>query len=443
MPLLESSSSWTRSEPRGTGDGMAMSAGDLRITHTRSGASGKDETVVAEFDRKGVVVTWPRVESIGAHLSLESGPEVPEPLILRDTRGWITLREGHRLGKTASTLAHSEERIRYWTAVGAGYNGRSYSEVHGMASEVDGLMKWAKLVPVTQSVFFEENGRVRSISMEAKNEDPVLLGGSLGLRLLTSYRHQPFPTDGRYGFDTSLQVRTRSDELLTWSDHRSTHQLVQDLMTLVYGRPCSSRLVSVMREDDQEREPVDERRSWREVYEPSFGRGESTANTLSPKAEPLFYLDEADPEKIHMWLSESGTWGRATGIAVAALFHGELPVESRLIQVAVALEALGYAIARHRHPDQRPPRAYVSKLDLIFETLGFLPTSVLGAGGSRAAWVTSFTRAYNGVKHADNELTEPLVAWELADQGVDLFRCWLAVYLGVAPEVIDERLKPR
>lgn len=419
-----------------------LKVGDVRIAHVRNEVTGEDEVVVAELDSRGVTVTWPRSISMGDALSLNSDRKVPDPLIVRDGKGWLTLCGGYSLGASASSLNVSEERIRYWRAIHSGNRQRDYSGVNGMTSEIEGLAKWSRLSPVTQQLLMaEERTRLRGVSITAENIDCVLMGGPLNLELTTSYHYQPSPPDGRYTIDTSLLVRTRSDALVAWPEHRHAHQMMQDLMSLVYGKPCLAELVSVMREDDQESKPTDERRFWREAYEPSFGRQSSSAEALDFNVTPLFYFDEADAEKIHSWLSEVDTWGRPTWIGVTALFHDDLPAESRLVQVAVALEALGYAIAKHRSPEEEPPWPFTSKLKVIFESIGILPEAIVGHGGSVDSWVDTFNSAYLGVKHADNPATEPLLAWECAKQGLDLFRCWLAVHLGVDRQLILERLE--
>lgn len=418
-----------------------LNEGDVRIAHTRSGASGQDEVVVAEFDEEGVLVTWPRPLGMSDALVMNEDLRVPEPLIARDGEGWVTFCEGHPLGVSGSTLGHSKERIRYWRAIKTGSRGLNYAEVNGMTSEIDGLAKWAKLTPVTQKVLFDAKSRLRGVSLTAENLDSLVLGGVFNLRLTTSYVHSPSPSGGRYAIDTSLLVRTSSSELVSWGEHRNAHQMIQDLMSLVYGKPCLADLKSVMREDDQEREPTDERRFWREAYEPSFGRSSHQASPLDQKAQPLFYLDEADLLRIDAWISEAEYWGRPTWIGVTALFHKDLPAEARLVQVAVALEALGYAIAKYSNPEKEPPYKFEAKLKLIFEALRFLPNAVTGETDGYEGWVASFNAAYNGVKHADNSLTEPVVAWELAEQGITLFRCWLAVHLGVDVDLIQKRLR--
>ena len=109
-----------------------LEPGVVRIAHTRSGAEGSDEVVVAEFDTKGVLVRWPRALDLVEALRLnDDSRQIPDPLILRDGDGWLTLAEGYTVGASASSLGHSLERLRYRRAIHSGANGVDYVGVNG------------------------------------------------------------------------------------------------------------------------------------------------------------------------------------------------------------------------------------------------------------------------------------------------------------------------
>lgn len=419
-----------------------LEPGIVRVAHTRSGGEGSNEVVVAELDARGVLVSWPRALGfVDAFRLNDDGRQIPEPLILRDGNGWLTLTEGYTMGASASSLGHSLERLRYSRAIHTGAHGVDYVGVNGMTSEIDGLAKWAKLVPVTTQLMLGEEGKgIKGVSVVAKNLDSLSLGGPLDLQLETSYSHNPTPKGGVFTISTALLVRTRSSELESWQTHQQTHRMMQDFMCLVYGKPCESRLISVMREDDQELSPTDERRYWRDAYQPSFGRAVDPDHQLTDD-EPLFFLDEANADLVAKWLSEYLYWSRPTWIAMSALFHRTLPVESRLLQVAVALEALGYAIAEKANPDKKVSGTYETLLKNIFNFLGYEPNTVVGEGGSRDSWCRAFNEAYKGVKHADNGLTEGREAWTRAREGLILIRCWFAAALGVPEALVTQRLR--
>lgn len=406
--------------------------------HTRSGESGSDETVVVELGEQGADVVWPRAIGMVEALSRNDKRTVPDPLVLRSGGGWLTLQAGYDHGTSASTLSHSEQRLRYFRAVSTGARGVDYSSIHGMSSTVDGLATWTGRTPVTQQIAFDKaNQHVNELTITAKNLEPLRLGGPLNLELTTSYTHSPRPKGGVYQISTALDVRTRSQDALDWDVHARTHRMIQDLMCLVYGRPALSRISKVMREDDQEFETGDERRQWREAYEPAFGRSARGIERLTDDDKPLFYFDDVDPKTVTAWLAADDLWSRPTWIGVTPLFHADLPVESRLLQVAVALEALGAAIAERDRI--KPPKTFEGLLKLVWESLGFVPERIVGSS-STAEWSKEFNRVYKGVKHADNSLPDPLDAFHRAQEGLTLIRCWLGVELGVSSEVLAKNL---
>ena len=90
---------------------------------------------------------------------------------------------------------------------------------------------------------------------------------------------------------------------------------------------------------------------------------------------------------------------------MSALFARSLPVESRLLQIAVALEALGYAILKRQSPGTVVNDTFEGLLAHIFDALGYAPEAVVGEHGTARSWRSAFNKAYKGVKHADNALT--------------------------------------
>ena len=84
-----------------------MEPGVVRVAHTRVGDEGPDEVVIAELDDEGIAVSWPRTLRFADAFSLNNPSRaMPDPLILRDGDGWLTLTEGSPHGVSASTLGH-------------------------------------------------------------------------------------------------------------------------------------------------------------------------------------------------------------------------------------------------------------------------------------------------------------------------------------------------
>lgn len=415
-----------------------MVAGTSRIGHVVS-ADESDAVASATFDDRGVVLVWPRqlgfIEAFG---SVEKERTV-QSLVFRDAHGWLTLREGHTVGTTASSTGSSEERLRFPCALRTGARGVDYAGVNGMASEIDGLGTWAKMSAVRSELRLQEK-RIAGVSIHAENLEAVDLGGPLALTLETSYRHSPTPKGGVYSISDALRVRTKSSDLVPWKEHAAAHHMIQDLMCLVYGKAIGARLVSVMREDDQELEPTDDRRFWIDAYEPTFGRGNDKVVPLADEATPLFFLDETNPTKVAAWLQEFALWSRPTWIAVTTLFQRDSTVEAQLLQMGVALEALGNALWRRDNPGGvKAPTYYPGLLQRVTDAVQLESQAVYG-GDSVDSWRNNFNQAFKGIKHADQDLPEAAEAHLRWKQAFTLIRCWLAVELGVDRDLLVERL---
>lgn len=415
-----------------------MEPGTTRIGHVVS-TDEPDAVASVTFDDRGVVLTWPReLGFIDAFKQVEVLSTF-ERLVFRDANGWLTLRDGRSMGSSASTTGSSEERLRFSCALHTGARGIDYSSVDGMSSEVDGLGRWAKMSAVHSELRFED-GRPAGVSILAQNLDDRGLGGPLNLTLGTSYTHSPTPRGGVYSILDALRVRTTSSELVPWGEHAAAHHMIQDLMCLVYGKPVGSRLVAVMREDDQPMEPKDERRFWVDAYQPSFGRGGSAVEPLPDSAEPLFYLDEADASRVAGWLTEFQMWSRPTWIGVTTLFEKASPVEVLLLQTAIALEALGHSLWRRDNPDgKRAPTDYQG---LVKRVTDVVPSDIPGIydDATPKAWRAGLSAAYRATKHPEHRLPDGAEAYRLWKQAFTLIRCWLAIELGVEPDLVLNRL---
>jgi hypothetical protein len=416
-----------------------MEAGLTRMGHVVS-TDDAEAVISVTFDDRGVTVVWPRELDMFEAFQRNESHDVPDVLIFRDDKGFLTLREGGGAGMSMSTLGSSVERLRFRSVVETGSSGADYAKVNGMSSEVDGLARWAKMHPVTGQIEFHGPEKRPRVVIAAENLASKELGGQLDLTLETSFTHHPTPKNGVYSISEALTVRTRSRRRKAWQVHATEHHMMQDLMCLVYAHPCKAAIRSVMRTDDQPMPIKDGKYWWPNVYEPSFGRGTGEGKALPEDRRPFFYLDEADSGRIAAWLSDFQLWSRPTWIAVTTMFQQDSTVESQLLQVGVALEALGYAIWRQAKPSGSKTPAYVDLLKHVTEAVGIQHPLLYGKNVSAGKWRDRFNAAFKGAKHADNPLPSGHEAVLRARQGFLLIRCWLALELGVPRRLVRERL---
>ncbi len=297
------------------------------------------------LDDEGAELLIPAVGDFGTLFrknEVAESTSAPTSLRFRDTRGEVVLGGCRDLGTTVSTIGTGSTRIRADRVVRAGEVETDYGYVDGMSTEIDGLATWSGMTTI--KTIIEKDPL--AVVIRAQNREAIDLGGRPAVTIKSSFTHNPMPKTSEHSITDTATLRTRSDALIDWKEHAAVHHMYQDLMCLVYGQPCIARIAAVKREDDQPFvKPGDSRRTWREVYEPTFGR---TLRQSEPfdriKSRPLFRYADTDPAQLTSWTTEWNLWSRPTWIAVTTMFQSGTTIEARLLQMGVALEALGYAI---------------------------------------------------------------------------------------------------
>lgn len=421
---------------------MTFPESEACLAHTQSLNPGNDETILIEFDNEGALVTWPRSQSLIDVLNSIDSNYVPEPLIARTSKGWVTLNDGVFRGSSSSSLSHSELRFRYRHVINAGRNGRDYSEINGLTSKIDGLAEWAKMWPIeTELKFDDTQNKLIEISVTAKNLPPKHLPGELSPQLETYSLYKPAEYDEATSISGALVYRTHSEFLTSWQDHETSHQMMADLMTLAYGRACRFTIESARRTDDELIRKGQTVQQWRDAFAPAAHRKKAPSEKASTNISPLFHLNETDSNKLEYWLSPRSPWRRALNIAVSTYFSGNLTSEMKYINVAIALESLGYSIGRCLSSPKSQLRTFNDQLRQVVRLVGEPTMSIITKSSTTDSWITEAGNAYNGLKHANRKATDWRVADEMAKQGLALIRAWTAIELGVDAEVVHDRLR--
>ena len=421
---------------------MTFPESEACLAHTQSLNPGSDETILIEFDDEGALVTWPRSQSLIDALSSTDSKLIPEPLIARTSKGWVTLNNGVFRGSSFSSLSHSELRFRYRHAINAGHNGKDYSEINGLTSKIDGLAEWAKMWPTeTEIEFNDKQNKPIGMSVKAKNLPPKHLPGELSPQLETYFVHKPAEYDEVTSISGALVYRTHSESLTSWQDHETSHQMMADLMTLAYGRACRFTITSAWRKDDEVLRNGETVKRWKDAFAPSERREEAPVKITPSTTSPLFHLEELNSDKLGEWLSSKSPWRRALNIAVSTYFSKNLSSEMKYINVAIALEALGFSIGKECGTSNKQLRTFNDQVAQIVKLVGEPTVSLITKSSTPERWTTEAGNAYNGLKHANRKATDWRVAEEKAEEGLTLIRAWAAIELGVDAELVNERLK--
>lgn len=421
---------------------MTFSRSGTHLAHTRSLNSESDEVVLIEFDTKGVLVTWPRSQSLFEILNSSDYPSAPEPLIARNQDGWMTFNDGNPQSLSASSVGHTELKFRYRHAIHSGANGIDYSKLNGLASEIEGLAEWAKMWPTTTRVEYgDEQNRPTAVSIRAENLPIKQLSGDLQPQLETSYHHKPKGYEEVASISGALVYKTHSENPIAWQEHENSHQMMADLMTLAYGKPCRFTIDSVWRKDDEMVRDGKTVQQWRDAFAPAERRDGSLIELAPPTTSPLFHLEEVESNKLASWLSSKSPWRRALNIAVSTYFSDNLTSEMKYINVAIALESLGFTIGRELRIPKNKLKKFNTQVLQIAEIVGGTLMQTITKSSTPEQWTIEAGNAYNGLKHANREATDWRVADEKAEEGLTLIRAWAAIELGVDAELVNERLK--
>lgn len=322
-----------------------------------------------------------------------------------------------------------------------------HNQVHGMISELEGFDRWAEQQSISQKLILSnQQGEPPVAVLKAEAQKPTLLGSSFNVQANAGYllpSHATYSTS--YTIHNVASLRSQTADLKSWDEHQQVHRMIQDLVCLAYGYPCSIRLKKILRTDNQPYLPEDSQETsgkyyWHEAFENNFGR----SRDVKPRKEiedfdPLFRLSDTHLDDMENWIENFDKWSRPTWIAVESIFQPHLAAESRMLLIGSAMEALGYAIWLYdEHGGVMPPGRKPSAPRYFERVAKTLPWGDLEIAGQSTPekWAESFNTVYKGCKHADNPLPDGVKAFDCAQEGLMVIRCWIAKKLGVSDEIL-------
>ena len=367
-------------------------------------------------------------ENTDQHPPLMSMPpkEVPERLVFADRHGitgldGCSVRRSSRKGRLPSWVeVHADHAIE---TVGAN---RDFTMVSNLRSEIAGLATWATLTPVvTNESYVNDDGLLKRIVIEAKAGNAKEIGTRDGLRLVPHFSTQSSRSSsgGRHEIVERMFVETRVEgDPVPLQQHLKTHRNMQELLVIAYGTPCGQRLSWVSSTTHPKRHPRSGEAigdHWRGIISTWCGRGGADVPMELPWRHALFDFPDIGADGVRRWVEESPAWARTVGPLALWTFDNGSSVEVEVVQIAVALEALGHKIAVRQgliRPNQS--RAFLTYLRLIGETLKCdvqqvikgSPENDVPAYSDYKAWSDDFNMLYKQSKHADHPLPDPIRA---------------------------------
>jgi hypothetical protein len=423
--------------------------GTTRIGHLYDG-SDETPSITAQLSRADdqVRLELSLLRSVtDLHEAWFQSQQVPSCLLFRDTAGAVALA-GCRFGgyTQSSWYGHASGVIWVEQAV-VGADAEDYSTLTGVRSSIDGLARWTGLSSVSDEREHDDESRLTAITVTAESKPAIAIGGTPPLSLTPQFSTSTDPANGTTLIQEQVLVETLTEQPISWQKHLRPHRALQDLLALTYGWPCNLDVTYARREDDPYRLLDGESLGtpWLQAVVPRAGRRPAKRAPLSASQRPLFVLADISPAGVAKWISEYDSLGRSMWPLASLVYQGNIPVQARLLQVATALEALGFELTRSDGAGSSSPgktENFLTYLRLIVHGVGHDGAAVVSKDyADVSSWMAAFNQAYKGVKHADNASTLFAEAVEMVKAGSLLARLWLGAYLGADPHALADRAR--
>lgn len=362
--------------------------------------------------------------------------EIPPALVFHDVFGSVHL-VGCRLGGSQGDFFSQigQGSIRADVTVFGGADQVDFSSVHGVRTEVSGLRAWIGAQSVHRDRPEVGPNGIRSVTFTVQSPDSIAIPRYPTLSLEPSWTVEP--SEGATTLREQLYVLTRFEEPTQWSDHFYIHTAVRDLLSMSSWTPQVFSSLECIHDESPERtlggaargdQWLDAITTLVEVAPSSPKRG---------RVNHFIEYDDLGPEGLAAWLDLRREFDRAIAPIEASVYLADLTVEVRLMQLGAGLEALAYLLlCRDGVPVKQAARtALVARLTLIAERIA----AAIPFDG--VEWATSTAAAYNGVKHANRSLPDPVELANRWRESVLVFRLWLALELGVKAEDLKSRVE--
>lgn len=358
--------------------------------------------------------------------------DVPKYLQFRDQYGDVAL-VGCRRGRSDSELVSGMGRGYIhptYTILDRVKAAGGYEKPHGLRTAVSGLRDWVGVQSVHRGQPVRRDGLVSSVAYTLESPPDIPVTDVDGLVLVPSWSVSFEEPDGTL-LNERMYVQTWFAEERTWDEHLVVHRGVRDLISLSRWR--AEQITSLLARADANTGELTEDRPW----SPTWAPGITGPGPKPTRWHHLISFDDVGVRGIAAWLQLRDAYRRAIDPVLSSLYL-DTPVESRVSQVGIGLEALGYLLAIDRDRTSRrvaKDMNYTERFKLVAGPLEeVLPFDT-------AVWAEAFSRAYNAVKHVNRELPDVVDMLNLWREATLMFRVWVAAELGVDLEVLKERVE--
>jgi len=357
--------------------------------------------------------------------------EVPANLLFHDHLGPVALLGCSSAGYSENwgwDMGAGRARVRYAVLGGRSL---SYATINGMRTSVTGLHSWLGATSIRQTESIDPRRSEYHIELAPS----TTVDGVAGLTLEPSFRRTS-GNEGETVLSESTLVQTLWEEPRSWNEHWRVHRAVRDLVAVAAWRNERFTSASVSRDDDPLRVATGDAvgRAWHEVIAPEVSEGEISPRRTSN--EFMFRSGDLRSDALASWIALRDKHSRAIDPIVSALNLQSGTVEVALAMVGIGMEALGYELAlATRSKTAANDLSLAKRLELIANSLPVQPPFDVGE------WVAGTSEAYNGIKHANRDMPEPVDQLNRVRESRLVFRMWVAAQLGMSTDELLATLK--
>lgn len=357
--------------------------------------------------------------------------EIPEELHFKDARGSVCLvgtygalwrERGLGRSRGQGTL-----KIRF---VVLGVERSSYLTIDSLQSELEGLGDWLRVRSMEQGIERDEAGRVKRIDIQLETPPPIIVANEMGVRFVPSFRTSKGQADETVITERVL-VETDDSEPRSWEEHLQIHHAVRDLLRISAWQPLNYLAHRARRKDDPDLVASGDiaDRPWRKVVTHETGIKAPTENSPSF----MFLFADVGAEGIARWFSLRNHFARGIDIMMS-LFENTASINTRIAESGMAMEALGYLLARESGISSKIAKneSHERRLERIVENSR---PNVLVLESDQ--WLQRAAAVYNSVKHANRKLPDAASARLSWLEMSLLFRLWVSKRIGVDGSKVD------
>ena len=351
--------------------------------------------------------------------------EPPEVLWFVNPDGMVGLIDCYSLGSRSRLPGTGEGRIGVRMAVHGADVDEDYRRINGMQSTVPGLGLWLGKHAFDRTAERGQDGWLKTLKLSWTREAPIRVSRNLNLSFVQGFEFRDVVPGDQSLLEDRFRVQTLVGSPRSWTDHLDLHLAIRDLVALASWDPFDLGHLTVTRDSDPARtlDGASHGRQWlpAEVFVYSAGA------QLNRRPRFLFEFADIGTIGVHRWLTIRKRHLRTVQPLVFSLRQSGVPLETHLLQVGAAVEALGYDLARQAGVSRSRAKdaPFADRASSILRALGNdLPASV-------SSWPDDLRRAYRAAKHAEHPLPSAEDAFHVLETTRLVLRLWFGRSLGV------------